>query len=146
MKKITKKRIQEVLRTENVTLIHNIASKCGINSDNWLDVMRFIEKYAPTKRVYNLAYNLTANRSVINYLKKDRTPVRMPIHDAVNFMRIQIKEGVTPYYKVLVEGNKNFYWCSPAFLHSDYNKSRAFENTPKNRRIAELINNCLTKL
>lgn len=49
------------------------------------------------------------------------------------------------YEKVIIEGRKHLYIVSPVFLHADYNKSIFAENTPENRRKAELINKLLAK-
>jgi len=64
---------------------------------------------------------------------------------AILFAKEQVKSGIikTNYAKILIEGNSNIYWAHPQYAHSDYNKSRAFENTEPNRALALKINNYL---
>ena len=60
-------------------------------------------------------------------------------------MMKQIKWKMAGYDKILIEGNESIYWASTVHLHKDYNKSFAMENTPKNRKIMELVNKMLAK-
>ena len=64
------------------------------------------------------------------------------ILETVEFLKKYVN---TNYEKIIIEGNKHLYIASPIFLHSDYNKGIFAENTPKNRRKAELINKLLEK-
>lgn len=61
---------------------------------------------------------------------------------AREFMLYQIKMGwhLTNYKKILIEGKTNIYFAHPHYQHSDYNKSIAMPNTPKNRKIAKELN------
>lgn len=52
----------------------------------------------------------------------------------------------SPYFKILVAGNKNIYLASPYYGHADYNKSVVMPNTPKNQIIMKLVNALLYKL
>ena len=91
------------------------------------------------KKAYKVVYyrdkkpysHITPKESTITRIKRE--------------MSEQIKWGYSSYSKILIEGNTNIYWASPVYLHSDYNKSRAMENTPKNRKIMELVNKMLAK-
>lgn len=62
--------------------------------------------------------------------------------ETVDFLK---RYAGTNYEKIIIEGNKHLYIASPIFLHSDYNKSIFAENTPKNRKKANLINRLLSK-
>jgi hypothetical protein len=144
---ITKKRIQAELRTMNPTNIFKIAKMCGVDVSRPVHVMRFVEEYAPTKRIEKAAYGLTLCADHANQLKTVHGRLEQPIMNAMAFMRIQINNGTihTNYRKVLIEGNRNIYWAHPGYRHSDYNKHIAFPNTERNRRVMNLINICLNK-
>lgn len=62
--------------------------------------------------------------------------------ETVDFLK---RYARTNYEKIIIEGNKHLYISSPIFLHADYNKSIFSENTPSNKRKAELINKLLAK-
>jgi hypothetical protein len=139
---ITKKEINKVLKTKDRTLIFKLATQCGIDVNLKSQVFRFIKDNAPTKSVDDAAYTIAYYAP--NYKEAQYgfvAPNRMPIADAINFARKQKEEGYSSYSKILICGNTNIYWASPIYGHEDYNKSRAFANTEKNRRAAELINN-----
>ena len=51
----------------------------------------------------------------------------------------------TPYFKVLIEGNKNIYYASPIYGHSDYNKSVAFPKNEKTLKLMDLFNSIVNK-
>lgn len=51
----------------------------------------------------------------------------------------------TNYFKVLIEGNTGIYYASPAYAHSDYNKSRVFAKTPETLKLMELFNSIVNK-
>lgn len=58
---------------------------------------------------------------------------------------IEKNRNAVSYQKVLFVGNKHIYWASPAYGHMDYNKSIFADNTPANRRKAEIINRMISK-
>ena len=148
MKKITKKQNQSVLNNGSKTEIHKLISTLGINANNKTLVFNFIKNNAITQKVSNKAYSISYGR---NHFKSFRcykgsfeNIFREPITSAIRFAKQQKNEGNWGNYsKKLFLGNKNIYWCSPVFGHSDYNKSIAFDNTEKNRIIAEKINKYL---
>jgi len=137
--RITKKTIQEILRTSDLTKIYSVAKKSGVDISNKMNLFRFIEKYAPTKKIYDNAYQLV----FVNKKFFDRPSKESKILRAIKYAKFQKSQGKTNYSKVLIIGNSNIYWASPAFEHQDYNKSVAFANCEKNREIAEKINKYL---
>lgn len=144
--KPTKKEIQKVLRTLDVTQIHRIAFLCGVNTDSKSDVYNFIKQFAPTNRVYSLAFKLSYGRTYQREYKimyANYIPLRLPIADCIRFARQQKTEGKSNYSKILIEGFKNIYWAHPIYQHTDYNKSIALSNTEENRKIMKLINKYL---
>jgi hypothetical protein len=64
------------------------------------------------------------------------------IQKAIDYTERQIADGTikTNYAKMFFVGNRNIYVCHPCFGHEDYNKGRIMPNTPKHRKIAEMLN------
>lgn len=62
--------------------------------------------------------------------------------ETVGFLKKYVN---TNYEKIIIEGNEHLYIASPIYRHGDYNKCIFSENTPKNRRKAELVNKLLEK-
>jgi len=138
-KKVTKAEIKRVLRTENVTNIFRVASKSGVDTSNKMEVLKFIEKNAPSQKVERKAYRmvyLSGKKEIFDW-------VDMPIRDAVRKAKSEKKEGQSNYSKELIEGNKNIYWASTSYGHCDYNKSIAMVNNKKSRKAMKLINSFL---
>lgn len=145
-KKITQKKIQVVLKTQDVTLIHKLVSDLGLDANNKGVVFDFIIKNAKTQRVYNSAYELSYRRSCANEMKKlSSKNVKHDRLDSIQFARFQKESGLIggSYEKKLIIGSKNIYWASPIYEHQDYNKSIALENNEKNRVLADVINGYL---
>lgn len=148
-KKITKKEIVAELKTLDCTKIHRIASLCGVNMNDPMNVVKFADIYVGIK-LRNKILRIVRNRDIkpYSYVIKINKFYRLnesTISRIRREMNEQIKWGYSSYSKILIEGNTNIYWASPVYLHSDYNKSRAMENTPENRKIMELVNKMLAK-
>lgn len=148
-KKITKKQIVAELKTLDCTRIHRIASICGVDANNSIDVIAFTEKYVGSLLLSKII-RIVRNRDIKTYsyvteINKFYRLNESTISRIRREMNEQIKWGYSSYSKILIEGNINIYWASPVYLHSDYNKSRAMENTPKNRKVMELVNKMLAK-
>jgi hypothetical protein len=140
--KITKKEIHSVLRTMDSTQIFRIAKLSGVDVSKSFNVTKFIENYAPTQRIARAAYRLGMCADHKNQMKAVHGRLNQPIRKAVAFAKEQVAKGThrTSYGKILIEGNSNIYWASPAYGHSDYNKHIAFPNTLRNRKVMQLIN------
>lgn len=143
--KITKKQIKETLKSKNPTEIYKLCAQLGIDVSNKSNVMNFIKENAHANYVCRSAYKIAYDSK--NIYKRDRlfyVPApKMPIYEAIQYAKYQKKRGEDNYSKKLFIGNRNIYWCHPSYGHSDYNKGISFENTAKNREIAELINKFL---
>ena len=142
-KKITKKEIVAELKTLDCTRIHRIAAKCGIDANNPIKVSKFADMYVCERlqrKIFSIVNRRDEKRNYFKHSGKETTIQRIRRE-----MNEQIKWGYSSYSKILIEGNTNIYWASSVYLHSDYNKSRAMENTPKNRKIMELVNKMLAK-
>lgn len=137
--KPTKKQIQKVLRSQNQTDIYYIANKCGVDCKNKFSIYRFVLENAPSKKVEKDAFSIAFGKKQPCYIKAPE----LPVNNAVNFAKEQNYNS--PYCKVLIRGNNNFYWASPVYGHSDYNKSVAFPINEKNERLAYLINSMIYK-
>ena len=46
----------------------------------------------------------------------------------------------TNYHKIMIEGNTGIYYCSPIYLHQDYNKSRLFDKNKATLKLMDLFN------
>lgn len=143
--KTTKKEIALALRTENSTEIFKIAKKAGVDVSSKSKVFNFIKNNAPSKRISSLAYRLSYGAGDFkNYRESFKNPpFKMPISDAIRFAKMQKKEDMGNYIKILIMGNNNIYWAHPIYRHRDYNKSVAFEISDKNLKVAETINKFL---
>ena len=140
MKKITKKEIKRVLRTQETTEIFRTAVKCGVDVSNRRTLYLWIRANAPSQKVHKKAYNI-AYGSNKNY---SGGYIHQPIKKAVEYAKYQKNRGVVDSYsKKLKLGNKNIYWCSLIYGHKDYNKTIAFPNTPENRQKMYKINRFL---
>lgn len=147
MKKVTKREIANTLRTRNVTKIFRLAHRCGVDASDKGAVHRFIKDNAPSQMVCRSAYRLSYGAADFKNFRCYRggfenVENKSPISEAIKFARMQKENGwmATSYGKILFIGNRNIYWCHPGYGHADYNKGIALENTPKNRRVANLIN------
>ena len=142
MKTITKKQIKTELRTLNPTKIFRIAKLAGVDVSNRANMYKFIIDNAPTNKVFQSAFSLSYGA---NYAKKCvfEKNTTSKISKVIRYAMQQKRAGYSPYSKILVVGDTNIYWCSPIYLHRDYNKSIAFENTEKNRKLALTINKYL---
>nr|UVM82158.1 MAG: hypothetical protein [Bacteriophage sp.] len=79
----------------------------------------------------------------IERISKNYIPKYEPIKELQRDITFYRNAG--QYTKRLIIGHTHIYWASPYYGHKDYNKSIFSDNTPKNRRKAELINNLLDK-
>jgi hypothetical protein len=147
MKKVTKKHIQNELRTLDPTRTFKVAKMAGVDVKNKYDVHQFVLDNAPTKKVERLAYTVSIAAGSQKLRRRswlDNTP---PATQAIRFAKWQKENGAmeTNYGKILIVGNSRIYWASPVYKHQDYNKAIAMQNTEKNRALAQKINNFLLK-
>jgi hypothetical protein len=146
--KITKREINETLRSLDRTAIFRLAKKCGIDVTNQSRVYHFILENAPTQKLKKAAYGIALYAPNYKEFKYGFIVSKTnPILDAINFAKEQKKNNwmQTNYGKVLIEGDRNIYWAHPQYQHADYNKSRALVNNERNRRVANVINQYLLK-
>lgn len=108
-------------------------------------VVRLDKRYSETKQVLQF-FSISELREIqekkINRYGKHDVHYS-PIMDIK--VKIMKEKWAGNYMKLLIEGNKNIYWASPAYGHSDYNKSVWAKNSAENRRKMVLINSLITK-
>lgn len=141
--KPTIKQIKTVLRTQDRTAIFKIHSQYLKAGGTIKSVYAFICEFAPSQKVRSNAYPLAFWGK--HEKPMDLKPLEQPIQDVIKYAKKQVKEGLSSYSKVLIEGNSSIYWASPVYKHSDYNKSVAMENNEKNREVMRVVNNYLNK-
>lgn len=109
--------------------------------DGW-----FVQKYDGRKRIFrgisHEEYRAMSDKHC-DRVSKNYVPKYEPIKELWRDIEFYIKAG--RYTKRLIVGNKHIYWASPVYGHKDYNKSIFADNTPRNRRKAELINRLIVK-
>lgn len=133
-KNITKKEIQNVLRTMNATKIFRLHKIMFGNVDRW-SISDFIFNYAPTEKVSRAAWKIAYNNS--NAIKRsDYEIISCRLHgrytgkdlkQAVDAVKEYIADPCNPYAKKPMMGFTHLYFCSPAYGHQDYNKWRSIE-------------------
>lgn len=147
-KAITKKEIASVLRSMDTTKIFRAAKLYGLDVSDKMNVFKFIEEFAPSEKVRRRSFDLSCRAGDFKHFRcgvyRHRSKIT-PIEQAIRHAKAEKKIKNTSYFKVLMEGFNNIYWCSPAYGHRDYNKSIAFPNTEKNRAIMNVINRYLLK-
>lgn len=109
--------------------------------DGW-----FVQKYDGRKRIFrgiSCEEYRTISDKHTERISKNYIPQYAPIKELQQDIEFYRRAG--RYTKRLIIGHTHIYWASPAYGHSDYNKSIFGDNTAKNRRKAELINKLLDK-
>ena len=137
MKKVTKKAINLAIKEKNTTEIFRLAYLSGIDTSKKSDVLEFAVKNCKYVKAFIKCY------SIVNSGKKNYYVPYTPflVSDNFNFAKKQ-KRG-SSYCKVLIKGNRHWYWASPIYQHSDYNKSIAFPINEFNNRFANLLNSII---
>lgn len=133
-KSISKKAIGNVLRTMDATKIYNLYRQVTGEKPDHNKVWRFIEEYAPTKRIKKRAYWFCMgirNKHEMERIKVDdynfhngRRNVFQRAY-IVDYLKKQCLNPESNYAKRPMLGFTGLYFCSPAYGHSDYNKWRA---------------------
>lgn len=138
--RITKKEIQAVLRSLDVTAIYRLHYRLYGTVSAW-GVLDFVKQYAPSDRVRiaaariafcpkNMAKSMCCNNYGI-YHGND-------LIEAVNYVKQQCATAGSSYAKRPMLGKTHLYFCSPVYGHDDYNKIRSIP-IAGNERFCELI-------
>ena len=144
-KRITKKEIQAVLRSLDVTAIYRLYYKIYGRVSAW-DVFDFVNQYAPSKRVSKFA--ITALRAASHNVKRRVIDSKVnwrngtfhgnDLIELVNYVKQQCAEAGSAYAKRPMMGKTHLYFCSPLYGHNDYNKVRSIP-IAGNERFCELL-------
>lgn len=138
MKKVTKKAVNLAIKEKNTTEIFRLAYLSGIDTSKKNEVLNFAVKnckYSNAfKKCYSIVYCGKKNYCYIPYIQLVTT----------NSIRIaKLQNRSSPYCKILIKGFRHWYWASPVYQHSDYNKSIAFPVNDFNNKLAILLNSII---
>ena len=139
---ISKKRIQQVLRTLDRTAIFRL-TKIIYGDVERTHVYDLVKLYGPTKKIRSLAFDIaimhvrtrdfkTMDKRHLEYRNANK------YHIAIAFFKHQIKDPNSPYAKRPVMDETNLYFASPIYGLADYNK-RLYMPIAGNERFCETI-------
>ena len=145
-KNITKKEIENTLRTLDSTKIYALFARIHGWVPERRDVYDFIRNYAPSMKVYRKAYALTwpqkhsleRNEIESRILRRHGFYKGAQRHNVVDMLRREIQDVTSPYAKRPMYGNTGLYFCAPLYGHDDYNKRRMID-LKGNERFCELV-------
>lgn len=144
-KNITKKYIQEVLRTMDSTRIFRLCHIIYGGKVEKSTVYSFIKDFAPTNKIADAAYLLAYIGKEVDMARCDVEAINGVAfqhdnekHLVMESFRNELKRGFDNYTKRPIMGHTYLYWASPFYGHNDYNKSRALP-IEGNERFCELI-------
>ncbi len=141
IKRITKKYIDEVLRTMDCTAIYELYFQVNGKkaSDSW-EVAKFIEVNAPTRGIYRAARDIVYKRPYDERMLRAENEYKRanPYSVEMHRLRYYMAQGYGAYTKIPILGKTHLYWCSSNYCHSDYNKHSTLL-IKGNERFCELI-------
>lgn len=145
-KRITVKKIQSVLRSMEPTEIFRLYVQIYGGKVDRLSVMRFIQKYAPSQKVSELAYYIAFVKNTNKPIPTDQAKKSFAWkkanekHLAIEALKehIEIWRTNPAYAKRPLMDNNYLWFCSPVYGISDYNKWRAMP-IEGNQRFCETI-------
>ena len=144
-KRITKKEIQAVLRTLDVTAIYRLYYKIYGRVSAY-GVYDFVKQYAPSAsvriaagRIAFCTKNMDKRMCCDNYVRRNNGTYRgNDLIEAVDYVKRQCAEAGSRYAKRPMLGKTHLYFCSPVYGHNDYNKVRSIP-IAGNERFCELL-------
>ena len=139
---ISKKRIQQVLRTLDRTQIFRLYHKIYGNIDR-IGIYDFINKFAPNNRVYYAAFNLAFRKEEHEYSmdvdgKSWQYKQENKYHIAMQRFRYYIKDINSPYTKRPIIHGSFLFFVSPIYGIDDYNRWKCMP-IAGNERFCETI-------
>ena len=142
MQKVTKKRIQQLVKNNKVTELFQIYKG---NREALYEAINSCGVLRLSKLAYEYAYRSANKYKRCQWLNLEKIYSKQVL--AIHFAKEQVLRGTinTSYAKILIEGNNNIYWAHPYYGHRDYNKHKAFENTEENRLLMAKINTFLLR-
>ena len=120
------KHIHKILRTMDRTQIFRLYVQIFGTLDR-AKLCRFIDLYAPNKRVFLAAYNLAYCKPLSEHREdQDRKSWQFTKDNiyqiAVKKFKEYAKDPKSPYTKRPIMGQTNLYFASPVYRFRDYNK------------------------
>lgn len=139
---ISKKRIQQVLRTLDRTAIFRLTKTIYGDAER-MHVYDLVKLYGPTQKIRSLAcdiayYNARRHDLETSYKRHLEYQNDNKYHIAMAWFRYFVKKPNSPYAKRPIIGKTNLYFASPIYLHDDYNKWRCMQ-IAGNERFCETI-------
>ena len=139
---ISKKRIQQVLRTLDRTAIFRLTKTIYGDAER-LHVYDLVKLYGPTQKIRSLArdiayFNARRHDLVTSVKRHLEYQNDNKYHIAIAWFRYFVKKPNSPYAKRPIIGKTNLYFASPIYLHDDYNKWRCMP-IAGNERFCETI-------
>lgn len=146
IKKITKKKIWETLKSQNRTAIYKLVKEIK-GKANKVEVMDFIRENSKTEKIYKRAYEIAygtieewCQRSWHNKNNKHGYFEPLKKQEIVEYLKKQTSKPINNYTKLPFYGITHLYFCSPIYVHRDYNKWCAIP-IKGNEKFCELIIN-----
>lgn len=143
-KTITRKSIEDVIRTEDSTQIFRLYHRIYGGKVEKVKVCNFIKEFAPLKSLARNAVFLSNLAQADSPFLRDQSRKSFAWRQdnmkqvIMRCFREELRRGIDSYTKRPVMGHTYLYWCSPLYGHADYNKSRALP-IAGNERFCELI-------
>ena len=150
-KNITKKHIQEIIRTQDVTRIYQLYVIITGERPDHFKVSKFCEDLAPTIKLrkwvrnnwWNVRNKHTIERNNVDNqcFRRDGGYAATPKfikNRIVAYMKEQCQNVESKYAKRPVKGYTHLYFCSPKYGLTDYNKWRAIK-IEGNERFCDLL-------
>jgi len=127
MRNLTKIQIQEIKEITffSPTSFHGNTKKIGsLNKKDYLDIVE---------------------KKWVRHQNKFYFSIEKPIKLTKRLMKKSLESKGTTYFKIMIEGNKNIYYASPVYMHSDYNKSLVFPKNEQTLKLMHLFNKIVYK-
>lgn len=142
---ISKKEIQSTLRTLDSTKIFALYHRIYGRVDRQ-EILNFIKEFAPSQRVYRMAYKLAYSHKH-SFRRNDIDTECVKRHgfyhgnlrqQVVDALKHECQDVTSNYAKRPMMGETWLYFCSPIYGHNDYNKRRMIP-IQGNERFCELV-------
>lgn len=111
---------------------------------NWTST-RF---HGNTKKIGHLLVSdlkAIVEKKVSRELSKIDNSKKSNVQKVRELIKWSLKCKNTNYFKIMIEGNSGIYYASPAYGHSDYNKSRLFDKNEETLKLMSLFNSIVNK-
>ena len=128
MRTLTEKQIEQVKK---------------ITTADWYLFKGTTKVHGNTKKIGQILvsdYKKIFEKKELRAYRKSDSHKESPLQITKRLLNWSLECRGTGYFKILIEGNTGIYYASPAYGHSDYNKSRVFAKTPETLKLLQLFN------